>query len=59
MWNIFSQGDRTKTVGVVDSEYIVHLGVPTLGVSDGNKVGSLFDSLINFLRPFASQQKVI
>ncbi|KAG5548669.1 hypothetical protein RHGRI_014125 [Rhododendron griersonianum] len=31
------QGDRTKTVGVVDSEYIVHLGVPTLGVSDGDK----------------------
>lgn len=32
-----AQGDRTKTVGVVDSEYIVHLGVPTLGVSDSNK----------------------
>ncbi|PQM42251.1 hypothetical protein Pyn_28433 [Prunus yedoensis var. nudiflora] len=33
-----AQGDRTKNVGVVDSEYIVHLGLPTLGVSDGNKV---------------------
>ncbi|BBG96232.1 Protein of unknown function D [Prunus dulcis] len=32
-----AQGDRTKNVGVVDSEYIVHLGLPTLGVSDGNK----------------------
>ncbi|CAL5378082.1 unnamed protein product [Camellia sinensis] len=31
------QGDRTKNVGVVDSEYIVHLGLPTLGVSDGTK----------------------
>lgn len=27
------QGDRTKNVGVVDSEYIVHLGLPTLGVT--------------------------
>ncbi|XP_050159315.1 uncharacterized protein LOC126632853 isoform X3 [Malus sylvestris] len=32
------QGDRTQNVGVVDSEYIVHLGLSTLGVSDGNKV---------------------
>ncbi|THG06582.1 hypothetical protein TEA_029082 [Camellia sinensis var. sinensis] len=31
------QGDRTKNIGVVDSEFIVHLGLPTLGVSDGNK----------------------
>ncbi|CAL5382127.1 unnamed protein product [Camellia sinensis] len=30
-------GDRTKNVGVVDSEYIVHLGLPTLGVLDGTK----------------------
>ncbi|KAL5854205.1 hypothetical protein ACOSQ4_004007 [Xanthoceras sorbifolium] len=28
-----AQGDRTKNVGVVDSEYIVHLGLPTLGAS--------------------------
>ncbi|CAI0375104.1 unnamed protein product [Linum tenue] len=27
-----AQGDRAKNVGVVDSEYIVHLGLPTLGV---------------------------
>uniref|UniRef100_A0A5B7AVP1 Uncharacterized protein n=1 Tax=Davidia involucrata TaxID=16924 RepID=A0A5B7AVP1_DAVIN len=33
-----AQGDRTKNVGVVDSEYIVHLGLPTLGVSDKNKL---------------------
>lgn len=25
------QGDRTKKVGVVDSEYIVHKGIQTLG----------------------------
>ncbi|XP_044460681.1 uncharacterized protein LOC123192264 isoform X1 [Mangifera indica] len=28
-----AQGDRTKNVGVVDSEYIVHMGLPTLGVT--------------------------
>lgn len=28
-----SQGDRTKNVGVVDSEYIFHLGIQTLGGS--------------------------
>ncbi|KAK9141373.1 hypothetical protein Scep_011054 [Stephania cephalantha] len=29
-----AQGDRTKNVGVVDAEYIVHLGLPTLGSLD-------------------------
>ncbi|KAF8388578.1 hypothetical protein HHK36_027253 [Tetracentron sinense] len=33
----FSQGDRTKNVGVVDSEYIVHQGLPTLGGIEENK----------------------
>ncbi|KAK1391014.1 Lysine ketoglutarate reductase trans-splicing-like protein [Heracleum sosnowskyi] len=28
-----AQGDRTKNVGVVDAEYIVHHGIPTLGGS--------------------------
>lgn len=32
-----AQGDRTKNVGIVDSEYIIHLGLPTLGVLDRNK----------------------
>eukprot|EP00262_Sarcandra_glabra_P002285 TRINITY_DN12560_c0_g2_i1.p1 TRINITY_DN12560_c0_g2~~TRINITY_DN12560_c0_g2_i1.p1 ORF type:complete len:119 (+),score=25.91 TRINITY_DN12560_c0_g2_i1:378-734(+) len=32
-----AQGDRTKNVGVVDSEYIVHQGIPTLGGPDENK----------------------
>ncbi|KAF8088538.1 hypothetical protein N665_0538s0033 [Sinapis alba] len=26
-----AQGDRTKNIGIVDSEYILHLGLPTLG----------------------------
>ncbi|KAK8467764.1 hypothetical protein PHAVU_007G147300 [Phaseolus vulgaris] len=32
-----AQGDRMKNVGVVDSEYIVHLGLPTLGGPNGNE----------------------
>ncbi|KAK7302388.1 hypothetical protein RJT34_13276 [Clitoria ternatea] len=32
-----AQGDRMTNVGVVDSEYIVHLGLPTLGGSNGNE----------------------
>ncbi|CDO97642.1 unnamed protein product [Coffea canephora] len=33
------QGDRTRKVGVVDSEYIVHMGLPTLGgVLGGHKL---------------------
>ncbi|CAI0375110.1 unnamed protein product [Linum tenue] len=34
------QGDRAKNVGVVDSEYIVHLGLPTLGVFNKTEVSS-------------------
>ncbi|XP_073117234.1 uncharacterized protein [Elaeis guineensis] len=33
-----AQGDRSKNVGVVDSEYIVHKGIPTLGGVDEKKV---------------------
>jgi hypothetical protein len=32
------QGDRTKSIGIVDSEYIVHYGLPTLGGSASEKV---------------------
>ncbi|PON75145.1 hypothetical protein PanWU01x14_044970 [Parasponia andersonii] len=32
-WHLI-QGDRTKNVGVVDSEYIIHYGLPTLGGSE-------------------------
>ncbi|KAJ1385716.1 hypothetical protein SESBI_41459 [Sesbania bispinosa] len=35
-----AQGNRMRNVGVVDSEYIVHLGLPTLGGSNGNEVPS-------------------
>nr|XP_011458131.1 PREDICTED: uncharacterized protein LOC101291991 [Fragaria vesca subsp. vesca] len=35
-----SQGDRTKNIGIVDSEYIVHYGLPTLGGSAANKTNA-------------------
>ncbi|XP_043718733.1 uncharacterized protein LOC122666737 isoform X2 [Telopea speciosissima] len=35
-----AQGDRTKNVGVVDSEYIAHLGLPTLGLTSKDKAPS-------------------
>ncbi|WJX21833.1 hypothetical protein P8452_11210 [Trifolium repens] len=35
-----AQGDRMRNVGVVDSEYIVHLGLPTLGGSNDNETSS-------------------
>ncbi|KAF9587197.1 hypothetical protein IFM89_039586 [Coptis chinensis] len=35
-----AQGDRTEKVGVIDSEYIVHHGVPSLGGVSGNKAPS-------------------
>ncbi|KAF9669703.1 hypothetical protein SADUNF_Sadunf14G0134800 [Salix dunnii] len=38
-WHMI-QGDRTKNVGIVDSEYIVHYGLPTLGGSASEKAQS-------------------
>ncbi|XP_073023446.1 uncharacterized protein [Primulina eburnea] len=36
-----AQGDRTVKVGVVDKEYIIHFGLPTLGgLSDKNKTST-------------------
>ncbi|XP_078170518.1 uncharacterized protein LOC144564792 [Carex rostrata] len=32
-----AQGERSKNIGVVDSEYIVHFGIPTLGSLPENK----------------------
>ncbi|KAK8561126.1 hypothetical protein V6N12_048201 [Hibiscus sabdariffa] len=32
-----AQGDRMKNVGVVDAQYVVHFGLPTLGVTDENE----------------------
>lgn len=52
------QGDRTKKVGVIDSEYIFHKGIQTLGGGGppGKKVGfflsSLFPVFFFWLDPF-------
>ncbi|KAL3517900.1 hypothetical protein ACH5RR_020489 [Cinchona calisaya] len=35
-----SQGNRTENIGIVDSEYVVHYGFPTLGGSAVNKTSS-------------------
>ncbi|KAL9429539.1 hypothetical protein AB3S75_031361 [Citrus x aurantiifolia] len=32
-----AQGDRTKNVGIVDAEYVIHYGRPTLGVPEEKK----------------------
>ncbi|XP_074316700.1 uncharacterized protein LOC141652971 isoform X2 [Silene latifolia] len=32
-----AQGDRTRNIGIVDSDYVVHYGLPTLGGASGNK----------------------
>lgn len=32
-----AQGDRTRNIGVVDAEYVVHHGLPTLGEPSGKK----------------------
>ncbi|KAL1826202.1 uncharacterized protein LOC108210563 [Daucus carota subsp. sativus] len=35
-----AQGNRTQNIGVVDSEYVVHEGLPTLGGTAGDKAKS-------------------
>lgn len=32
-----AQGNRTENIGVVDTEYLIHYGLPTLGGSAANK----------------------
>lgn len=36
------QGDRTQKVGVIDSEYVVHQGIPSLGGLSVRKVSTFF-----------------
>ncbi|CAN1346072.1 hypothetical protein LINPERPRIM_LOCUS40624 [Linum perenne] len=44
-----AQGDRTKNIGIVDSEYIVHEGLPTLGGSASDKVRKILISVVCLL----------
>ncbi|RWW79007.1 hypothetical protein BHE74_00012735 [Ensete ventricosum] len=46
-----AQGDRTEKVGVIDSEFIVHMGIPSLGGSSINKVLNLPPGYCLFLLP--------
>ncbi|KAL1558709.1 hypothetical protein AAHA92_09141 [Salvia divinorum] len=40
-----AQGNRTKNIGVVDSEYLIHSGIPTLGGSADGKTNAEIDRL--------------
>uniref|UniRef100_A0A5B6Z8F8 Uncharacterized protein n=1 Tax=Davidia involucrata TaxID=16924 RepID=A0A5B6Z8F8_DAVIN len=40
-----AQGDRTKKVGVIDSEYVVHQGIQTLGGLSPRKASNSEDSM--------------
>ncbi|KAG5561516.1 hypothetical protein RHGRI_004528 [Rhododendron griersonianum] len=40
-----AQGDRTRKVGVVDSEYIVHQGIQTLGGASARKASNPEESV--------------
>lgn len=42
------QGDRTKKVGVIDTEYIVHQGIPSLGGGSVNKVQPNYHYILFF-----------
>ncbi|KAL3833846.1 hypothetical protein ACJIZ3_008582 [Penstemon smallii] len=42
-----AQGDRTRNIGVVDAEYIVHYGFPTLGEPDKAKIAASEHNPIN------------
>ena len=47
------QGDRTKKVGVIDTEFIVHLGIPSLGGASATKVQvMLCADIVCFSFPF-------
>lgn len=45
----FWKGERTKNIGVVDAEYIVHYGIPTLGESKKNKVRLVSSLLLKWM----------
>ncbi|XP_057782861.1 uncharacterized protein LOC131000798 isoform X2 [Salvia miltiorrhiza] len=40
-----AQGNRSENIGVVDSEYLIHLGIPSLGGSAGGKTNAEIDRL--------------
>ncbi|XAR66412.1 hypothetical protein NMG60_11012641 [Bertholletia excelsa] len=46
-----AQGDRTKNVGVVDSEFVVHQGIQTLGGGHGSSAHKISESEESTRRP--------
>ncbi|KAK9673463.1 hypothetical protein RND81_12G169200 [Saponaria officinalis] len=57
-----AQGDRTETIGVVDAEYVVHHGLPTLGEPSGKKAHlhdpNVLDKRIEVRRQSYNEYKV-
>ncbi|KAI3448373.1 hypothetical protein Pfo_005038 [Paulownia fortunei] len=54
-----AQGDRTAKIGVVDEEYIVHLGLPTLGAfSDRNKTNTEFLDQLSHSKNLSDSQSL-
>lgn len=56
-----AQGDRTKNIGVVDAQYIVHYGLPTLGEPKTNKAPNspyVLDKRIEVRRQSYNEYKV-
>ncbi|XP_059309902.1 uncharacterized protein LOC132061040 [Lycium ferocissimum] len=51
-----AQGDRTQNIGVVDAEYIVHYGLPTLGEPEKKKNLTVSGENITSLRKQAPSQ---
>ncbi|CAL9072446.1 uncharacterized protein LOC135635631 [Musa acuminata AAA Group] len=55
-----AQGDRTKKVGVIDSEFIVHKGIPSLGGPSANKARNRrsLDSRTHIRRQSTAELKI-
>ncbi|XP_074321148.1 uncharacterized protein LOC141657720 isoform X2 [Silene latifolia] len=54
-----AQGDRTKNIGVVDAEYVIHHGLPTLGEPLGKKPRiNVLDERIEVRRQSYNEYKV-
>lgn len=44
--SVIFQGDRTQNVGIVDSEYVVHNAIQTLGGSSHDHKAKVFTSFL-------------
>lgn len=54
-----AQGDRTQNIGVVDAEYVIHLGLPTLGEPSGKKAQlHILDKRVEVRRQSYNEYKI-